>query len=269
MPTMVTPSHPVPAAAPGSRPAGGSGTRRGSRIQQLVWDRRAASWDEHGVSGLPAVIAAVLERAPVEPGMAAVDLGCGTGALTMELARRGAVVTAVDLSRAMVERLERKAADAGLSRVSGIVAPVEHLELEPGSVDLVVSNYALHHLRDRDKAVVVRNAATWLRPGGRLVVGDMMFGRGSTSRDRAIIGSKVRVMVARGPAGWWRLTKNVVRFGLRLQERPVTMDTWTRYFEEAGFAGVGAVPVVAEAAVVTGTKAPAAGRPEEVGSTDH
>lgn len=172
----------------------------------------------------------------------------------MELARRGAVVTAVDLSRAMVERLERKAADAGLTAVNGIVAPVEHLELAPTSVDLVVSNYALHHLRDRDKESVVRNAAVWLRPGGRLVVGDMMFGRGSTSRDRAIIRSKARTLAARGPAGWWRLTKNVVRFGLRIQERPVAMEGWTRYLEEAGFTDVIAVPVVAEAAVVTGTK---------------
>ncbi len=206
------------------------------------------------MSGLPAVIAAVLERAPVGPGTEAVDLGCGTGALAMELARSGAVVTAVDLSPAMVERLQQKALEAGLTGITGVVAPVEHLELAPESVDLVVSNYALHHLRDPDKSSVVRLAATWLRPGGRLVIGDMMFGRGSTPRDRAIIGSKARTLAARGPAGWWRLAKNVVRFGLRLQERPVTMSVWVRYLEEAGFVDVAAVPVVAEAAVVTGTK---------------
>lgn len=232
----------------------GNDARRGSRLQQLVWDRRAATWDHHGVTGLPKVIAAVLDRSEIEPGGVAVDLGCGTGALALPLAERGAKVTAVDLSRSMADLLEKKAADAGLSTVTCVVAPVEHYELPPASVDLVVSNYALHHLRDPDKQAVVRSAATWLRPGGRLVIGDMMFGRGSTSRDRAIIGSKAKVMLRRGPAGWWRLAKNVARFSLRFQERPVSMDTWTRYLEEAGFVSVTAESVVAEAAVVAGTK---------------
>ena len=228
--------------------------RRGSRIQQLVWDRRARSWDHHGVTGLAKVIEAVLEHAPVEPGATAVDLGCGTGALSLPLAERGAAVTAVDLSRAMVELLEEKANRAGIGGVTGVVAPVEHLRLPPGSVDLVVTNYALHHLRDGDKQAVVRSAASWLRPGGRLVIGDMMFGRGATARDRAIIGSKVMVMVRRGPGGWWRLAKNVARYTFRLQERPVSMDTWTAYLRDAGLGDVQAVPVVAEAAVVVGTK---------------
>lgn len=229
--------------------------RRGSRIQQLVWDRRARSWDHHGVTGLGKVIAAVLEQAPVQPGATVVDLGCGTGALSLPLAERGAAVTAVDLSRAMVERLEDKARQAGVDGViNGVVVPVEHLRLPEESVDLVVTNYALHHLRDADKQAVVRSAASWLRPGGRLVIGDMMFGRGGTARDRAIIGSKVMVMVRRGPAGWWRLAKNVARYTLRLQERPVSMDTWTAYLRDAGLGEVQAVPVVAEAAVVAGVK---------------
>lgn len=227
--------------------------RKGSRVQQLVWDRRAASWDHHGVTGLPAIIAAVLARANVEEGGVAVDLGCGTGALALPLAERGAKVTGVDLSPGMTELLEKKAAEAGLT-VTSVVAPIEHLELPAESVDLVVSNYTLHHLRDPDKQAVVRAAAGWLRPGGRLVIGDMMFGRGATSRDREIIGSKIKVMLRRGPAGWWRIAKNVGRFSLRLQERPVTMETWTRYLEAAGFVGVTAEPVVSEAAVVTGTK---------------
>lgn len=228
--------------------------RAGSRLQELVWNRRASTWDHHGVTGLGKVIAAVLEQAGAEAGKVAVDLGCGTGTLAIPLAERGVEVTAVDLSRAMVERLEAKAAEAGLTNVTCQVAAVEHLDLPPASADLVVSNYALHHLRDADKQAVVQAAARWLRPGGRLVIGDMMFGRGATARDRAIIGSKVMVLVRRGPGGWWRLAKNVGRFSFRLQERPVSIATWTRYLEAAGFTDVTSVPVVAEAAVVAGTK---------------
>ncbi len=86
------------------------------------------------------------------------------------------------------------------------------------------------------------------------VVGDMMFGRGATARDRSIIASKVALLARRGPSGWWRLAKNAIRFTLRVQERPVSMDTWTRYFETAGLIGVSATPIVAEAAVIVGTK---------------
>ena len=154
-----------------------------------------------------------------------------------------------------MDLLEAKAHTSGLTSILSVVAPIEALSLPEQCADLVISNYALHHLRDRDKAALVKEAAAWLRPGGRLVVGDMMFGRGATAHDRTIIASKVALLARRGPAGWWRLVKNGIRFGLRFQERPVSMDTWTRYFDNAGLIGVSATPIVAEAAVIVGTKA--------------
>ena len=226
----------------------------GVRLQRWVWTRRASSWDHGGAAGLELVIDAVLEAAEVRPGLVAVDLGCGTGQLSLPLARNGAYVMAVDVSQAMVDLLEAKATASGVKGILGVVTPIETLSLPEQSADLVISNYALHHLRDRDKAAFVGEAASWLRPGGRLVVGDMMFGRGATARDRSIIASKVAVLARRGPAGWWRLAKNAIRFTLRLQERPVSMDTWTRHFEMAGLTDVSATPVVAEAAVIVGTK---------------
>jgi 2-polyprenyl-3-methyl-5-hydroxy-6-metoxy-1,4-benzoquinol methylase len=217
------------------------------------WEGRAALWETQGSAGLGAVVAAVIEEAAAVPGAVVVDLGCGTGELSLPLAAAGAEVTAVDVSTAMIERLRAKAAAAGVA-VSALVQPIEVLSFEPGSVDVVVSNYAFHHLRDADKAAAVKAAARWLRPGGRLVVGDMMFGRGATARDRRIIAGKVASMLRRGPAGWYRLAKNVLRFSVRTQERPVPVETWQRYFAEAGFADVSVRTVVAEAAVVRGTK---------------
>ena len=226
----------------------------GVRLQRWVWTRRASTWDHGGALGLEQVIDAVLDAAQVRPGAAAVDLGCGTGHLSMPLAREGAYVMAVDVSRTMVDLLKAKAAASGLTCILGVVTPIETLSLPEQSVDLVISNYALHHLRDSDKAALVVAAAAWLRPGGRLVIGDMMFGRGGTARDRAIIASKVAVLAGRGPGGWWRLVKNAFRFTLRLQERPVTMDAWKHYFEMAGLTDVSATPIVSEAAVIVGNK---------------
>src|SRR5581483_7472935 len=157
------------------------------RMEKLLWGGRAATWDEEGSSQLAPVIEAVLESCDPRPGMVAVDLGCGSGQVTLPLARCGSFVLAVDLSESAIELLKKRAAEQGLANVHALTQPIEGFDLTPQSVDLVVSNYALHHLRDGDKAEVVRLSYDWLRPGGHLVIGDMMMGRGASPEDRAII----------------------------------------------------------------------------------
>ncbi len=224
--------------------------------QRRFWTNRASSWD-HDASSNPAlvrVVEAVIEKADPKPTDAAVDLGCGSGQVTLGLAPKVASVLAVDISEKMIELLVKNSRSQGVENVSGRAEPVESLALMPGSVDIVVTNYALHHLRDSDKPALVKAAYTWLRPGGRLVIGDMMFGRGGDSRDREIIASKLGLLVRKGPGGWWRIAKNAGRYLLRFQERPVSMSAWRKMFEEAGFGQIEATPVVNEAAVVVGVK---------------
>ena len=198
--------------------------------------------------------AAVLGVSGVQPGTRVVDLGCGTGQISLPLASRGAQVLAVDVSAAMIGRLRSEAGRLGVTTLDGLAMPIEEVVLPPHSVDLVVSSYALHHLRDADKARLVTSAYGWLRPGGRLVIADMMFGRGATGRDRAIIRSKVAALARKGPGGWWRIGKNAARYLLRVQERPVSMETWTVLLQGSGFAGVTATAIVAEAGIVAGCR---------------
>ncbi|MGH9103627.1 MAG: class I SAM-dependent methyltransferase [Acidimicrobiales bacterium] len=219
--------------------------------QRLRWTRRAESWDHSDMPGLDRVVDAILEKVPAGVGQA-VDLGSGSGRLSIPLAKRAEGVLAVDVSTAMIDRLGERAAAAGAPNVEGRACPIEQLEVPEGTVDVIASSYALHHLQDSEKGALVLRAAGWLRPGGVLVVGDMMFGRGSSARDREILRSKAIAMLQRGPSGWWRVAKNLVRFGLRVQERPVSPETWVQLFEAAGLVGVRSEPVVAEAAVVWG-----------------
>ena len=186
----------------------------------------------------------------------AVDLGCGSGQLTFPLARLCHQVLAVDIDTGAIDLLRTRAGQARLTNIEAIVHPLETLELPPASVDLIVSNYALHHLRDGDKRQLIERSFTWLRPGGRLVIGDMMFGRGATSDDREIIRQKISTLVARGPAGWWRILKNAVRFLLRFQEKPLRPAVWKSIIGAAGFASVRTFHVAAEAHVVSATKRP-------------
>jgi len=229
-------------------------TRHVVRRQRRVWSGRVATWDQHGSAGLTKVTAAALEAADIKPEDLVVDLGCGTGQISLPLAARGAQVLAVDVSSAMVRKLQAEASARGLQCLDALALPIEELVLPAGSVDLVISSYALHHLRDPDKGDLVSAAFGWLRPGGRLVVADMMFGRGASSRDRAIIRSKLAALARKGPGGWWRIAKNAARFLLRVQERPVSMAAWTTMLTRAGFVEITATDIVAEAGLVTGQR---------------
>ncbi len=256
----------APFSAPGTRPGSGKAgndrpgtlgrlaTSNAVRRQRKVWSRRVNSWDHHTPAGLEKVTAAVIAAADARPGDRIVDLGCGTGQLSLPLAERGAQVLAIDISPQMVDRLRANARDRGLTGVEALALPVEDLSLPPGSVDLVVTSYALHHLRDADKSRVVEAASQWLRPGGRLIVADMMFGRGGTSQDRAIIRSKVSALAKKGIGGWWRIVKNSFRYLLRAHEMPVSVAAWNSMYTAAGLTEVTATPVVAEASMVIGKR---------------
>lgn len=224
--------------------------------QRRVWAKRAASWEHHAQDnpGLVRVVEQLIAEAAPQESDHVVDLGSGSGQLALRIAPEVDSVLAVDVSREMISLLEDNARRASIDNVEVVATPIERLSLDDNSVDLIVSNYALHHLRDPDKKVVVEHAARWLRPGGRLIIGDMMFGLGGNVDDRRIIREKVALFAKRGPAGWWRIAKNATRFVFRMQERPIALASWVALFDAAGFEHVEGLRVVNEAAIVKGTK---------------
>jgi ubiquinone/menaquinone biosynthesis C-methylase UbiE len=222
-----------------------------------IWDRRVAGWHTHETSsiGFERVRDQLLVTSGPRPADACVDLGAGTGFVALALAPLVDSVLAVDISSVMAESLATHAAEAGLRNVTTEVADLRTFRLPAASVDLVVSSYALHHLRDDDKRALAVEAARWLRPGGRIVVADMMFGRGTTRRDREILHEKVATFAAGGPAGWWRIAKNLARYGLRVgHEHPAAPQFWQLALRDAGFTDVRFEPIVAEAGIVSGTR---------------
>jgi ubiquinone/menaquinone biosynthesis C-methylase UbiE len=192
----------------------------------------------------------VLDAVTAGPGTRVVDLGSGNGQISLPLAQRGATVLAIDVSPAMVRSLREQARREGASTLHTLAVPIEELVLPDASVDLVVSSYALHHLRDADKARLISSAARWLRPGGRIVLADMMLGRGGSRRDRKIIRAKLSSLARKGPGGWWRIAKNAVRYLLRIQERPVSAEVWVSMMTAAGFIRISSKVVIAEACVI-------------------
>jgi len=197
---------------------------------------------------------AVLDSAFLSGAERVLDLGAGSGFLSLAMAPRVREVVAVDISDAMLGRLQADAQEAGLVNVQVQVADLAALEWPANSIDVIVSSYALHHLTDVDKSALVARAHEWLKPGGRLVIADMMFGRGGTARDRQILREKVIVLLRMGPGGVWRIVKNLVRFGLRRgTELPASPQFWTEAVTAGGFQSVHYRPIAAEAGLVSAT----------------
>ena len=205
------------------------------------------NWDAHVVhaeevargAGFRALRDRIVGSAAPVTGETAVDIGAGTGLLTLPLAQDGVYVWAVDISPAMCEYLRAKASSAGLADVQAVVGSAVSLPLVDASVDLAVSNYCFHHLSDDDKRRALAEVYRVLRPGGRVVFGDMMFRLALASqRDRKVLRDKVRGLLRKGPAGAVRLAKNALRIMSRRWEQPADAPWWREALSTAGFADV-------------------------------
>lgn len=226
----------------------------GLTLQRVVWSKRANSWDEMSNPGLDRVVGELISMVGERPDATAIDLGCGSGQLSIPLASHVKEVLAVDIAPKMVELLSEKLERQQITNVRALVGSVQELGVGPSSVQLVCSNYVLHHLSDKEKAVFVRDAFAWLEPGGELVFGDMMFGRGATAEDRAVIAEKIKTLLAKGVGGWWRIAKNGVRYLFRIQEKPISLAAWVELLRAAGFVEIATTRIVAEAGIITAKK---------------
>jgi ubiquinone/menaquinone biosynthesis C-methylase UbiE len=214
------------------------------------WDERVEAWEEVAVTpGFLAIRDRILELAEPRRDDLVVDLGAGTGLLARALAPRVQELVAVDISERMLARLDDAAAADGLHNLETVVADLRRLPLDDESATLVVSNYAFHHLHDTGKELALAEARRILRPGGRLVICDMMFSLSLDARDRRLVGQKVFAMLKRGPAGVVRILRNAGRLVAGRWEQPATPEAWERMLAARGFEAVRIELLEHEAAV--------------------
>lgn len=107
-------------------------------------------------------------------GMTVLDLGCGTGTFTLEMARmvgEDGMVYAVDLQQPMVDAVRERADEADLTnRISAHCSGAYALPLAEDSCDLVIVIATLSQIPDRLAALLELRRV--LRPGGRLAVSE-------------------------------------------------------------------------------------------------
>ncbi len=183
-----------------------------------LWDQEAETFDEAADHGLadPAVRRAwedlLTDVLPAPPARVA-DLGCGTGTLSVLLARQGHEVHGVDFSPEMVSRARAKAArapDGPGPRPRFAVADAAEPPLPAASYDVVLCRHVLWAMPDPAGAL-----ARWIAllvPGGRLVLVEGRWANeaGLTAAEAVALveatGREAALVELRGPAYWGRET---------------------------------------------------------------
>lgn len=101
-----------------------------------------------------------------------IDFGSGTGTFVIQAALRGAKVYAVDVSRAMLDYAQAKAAKAGISNIFFCHSGFLSFEFEDQTANSIVTTFTLHHLPDFWKGIALSRIYRMLRPGGQLYIHD-------------------------------------------------------------------------------------------------
>ncbi|GAB3664197.1 class I SAM-dependent methyltransferase [Halopiger thermotolerans] len=136
------------------------------------FDEKAGEYDDSKSDEYRACANLVIEHAAPEPSDVVLDLGTGTGAIALPLAEDADRVVGRDISEGMMEEARRKADERGLENVAFDYGTFREPEYD-GEVDIVTSNFAMHHLSDDEKREAI-DAIAALEPR-KFVLGDVMF----------------------------------------------------------------------------------------------
>jgi ubiquinone/menaquinone biosynthesis C-methylase UbiE len=120
---------------------------------------------------------ATLDLARIQPGEQILEVGCGTGTLTLAAAAKAgpqSQAAGIDIAPDMIETARRKALKAGL-QVQFQVGRIEAIPFPDSQFDLVLSSLMLHHIHgDAAKQQGMQEMLRVLKPGGRLLIVDVI-----------------------------------------------------------------------------------------------
>jgi len=116
------------------------------------------------------------------PSLDVADFGCGTGVLSVSIARWARSVVAIDQNRDALNEARARAKREGARNITFLREDLHHLSLPADRTGLVVLSQSLHHVEDPQ--AVLAEAARILTPGGRVVVLELMPHRETWVQER-------------------------------------------------------------------------------------
>lgn len=145
-------------------------------------------------------------------GKRVLEIGCGLGTDTMNFARAGADVTAVDLSEKSIEIARQRAAVYGLSNIRFCHGNAEELTsfVPPGGYDLIYSFGVIHHTPHPER--VIEQLRLCSKPGTKLKI--MVYHRNSWKA--------LQILLREGHGAFWKFSELVERYSEAQTGSPVT-----------------------------------------------
>jgi ubiquinone/menaquinone biosynthesis C-methylase UbiE len=134
------------------------------------WDEYAAFYDWENAQTVQRRDVAFWQRLAAEASGPVLELGCGTGRITIPVARQGTPVIGVDRSASMLDRAQGKRARVRrTARIAFVRGDIRHLPFRSRPFGLVMAPYGVLQslVRERDLAATLASVARVLEPGGR------------------------------------------------------------------------------------------------------
>jgi putative AdoMet-dependent methyltransferase len=135
-----------------------------------LFNEKAKDWDASERKQLisSAVGAAILKNVPLNPQMNVMDFGAGTGLISAHIVPFVDKIVAVDISRAMLEKLTEKQEFQG--KVEAVCQDITDKPID-AKFDLIISALALHHVEDTLK--LINTFVEHLKPGAKVALADL------------------------------------------------------------------------------------------------
>ena len=141
------------------------------RVLAPVMGVGGAGWLERSEREQEEAPSKAIDALELKPGMVVADIGAGSGYYTSRLSKRlGATgrVYATDIQPGMIELLNRRVANEGLTNVTTILGAMDDPKLPPRSVDLAIMVDVYHELQQPQ--LFLQRLEDAFKPGGRLVL---------------------------------------------------------------------------------------------------
>ncbi len=147
------------------------------------FDAVAGSWDEEPrrVKVATEVAVAIRKTLNLSTAWDALDMGCGTGLVTLSLAHQLGSITGIDSSSAMLDKLREKVKASGITNVKTALCDLSAGQLPEGKFHLIISAMTLHHIKDPE--TLLSSLRSRLYPGGWVALADLEAEDGSFHED--------------------------------------------------------------------------------------